>query len=88
MKRVNELDFYSLGALKLAEKLNLTMPKVVAVVDCIGIRSRPDCYKEIKIGKATFKRYSEKALQTITEALQKESAEDIWAKRHPKRIQP
>ena len=33
VKRVNELDFYSLGAKQLAKKVNLTMPKVIAVVD-------------------------------------------------------
>lgn len=57
------------------------MPKAVAVVDHLGIRSKPDCYKEIKIGKAVFKRYSHKAWESINAALQTESAEEIWAKR-------
>ena len=86
VKRVNELDFYSLGAKQLAEKLDLTMPKAVAIVDYLGIRSRPDCYKEIKIGNAVFKRYSAKALETIAGGLKKESAVDIWVKRHPKKV--
>jgi hypothetical protein len=84
VKRVNELDFYSLGAKQLAEKLGLTTPKAVAIVDYLGIRSKPECYKEIKIGKAVFKRYSQKALDEIRAALQKENAEAIWAKRHPR----
>ncbi|MGA7883293.1 MAG: hypothetical protein WCD63_20720 [Terrimicrobiaceae bacterium] len=33
MKRVNELDFYSLGAKELAEKLDRSVPKAVAMVD-------------------------------------------------------
>lgn len=82
VKRVNELDFYSLGAKQLAEKLSLTLPKTVAIVDHLGIRSHSECYKEIKIGSAVFKRYSPKALEAITEALKNESADDIWAKRH------
>ncbi len=49
VKRVNELDFYSLGAKQLAEKFGLTIPKVVAVVDYVGIREDPECYKEFKI---------------------------------------
>jgi len=85
VKRVNELDFYSLGAKQLAEKLMLTMPKTVAVVDYLGIRSRPDCYKEIKIGNQVFKRYSQKALDEVKSALQKESADEIWAKR-PRKV--
>lgn len=81
VKRVDELGFYSLGATQLAEKVGLTMPKAVAVVDHLSLRAREDCYKEIKIGKAVFKRYSPKAIEAITDALQKETAEEIWAKR-------
>lgn len=81
VKRVNELDFYSLGAKQLAEKFGLTMPKAVAVVDHLGLRQRDDCYKEIKIGSATFKRYSAKAIDVVREALRRETAEAIWLKR-------
>jgi hypothetical protein len=81
VKRVNELDFYSLGAKQLAEKFKLTTPKMVAVVDYLGIRSKPECYKEIKIGNQVFKRYSQKALDEVKSALQNESADEIWAKR-------
>lgn len=80
VKRVNELDYYSLGAKALAKKLNLTCPKTVAIVDYLGIRDDLDCYKEIKIGKTIHKRYSSKAIQKIKDALEKESADDIWEK--------
>lgn len=86
VKRVNELDFYSLGAKQLADNLKLTMPKAVAVVDHLNIRSLSDCYKEFRIGSVLHKRYSPKALETVREALKKESAEDIWAKRYPKQV--
>jgi hypothetical protein len=81
VKRVNELDFYNLGAKQLAEKVGLTMPKAVAVVDHLDLRAKEDCYKEIKIGNALFKRYSPNAIKAIQEALQKESADSIWSKR-------
>lgn len=81
VKRVNELDFYSLGAKQLAEKLKLTMPKVVAIVDYLNVRKNPECYKEFKIGSQLHKRYSPKAIDAIKEALKKESAEEIWRKR-------
>lgn len=84
VKRVNELDFYNLGAKQLAEKVGLTMPKAVAVVDYLGLRGQLDCYKEIKIGKTVFKRYSQKAIDSIKDALTKESADEIWAKRTAK----
>ncbi len=79
LKRVNELDYYSLGAKQLAEKLGLSMPKAVVVVDFVGIRKNPECYKEIKIGKAVFKRYSPKAIELIQAALESRSAVEIWA---------
>ena len=84
VKRVDELGFYSLGAKQLAEKVGLTMPKAVAVVDHLGLRGQTECYKEIKIGKAVFKRYSLKAIDVIKEALETENVEEIWRKRHVK----
>lgn len=88
MKRVNELDFYNLGAKQLAAKLSLSLPKAIAVVDHLGIRSMPDCYKVFKIGSQLHKRYSQKTLDVISEAVEKESADDIWMKCHPKKIKP
>ena len=81
VKRVDELGFYSLGAMQLSEKLGLTMPKVVAIVDHLGLRNDPDCYKEFKMGRVLFKRYSVKAIEKIKSALQQGSADEIWEKR-------
>lgn len=84
VRRVDELGYYNLGAKQLAEKLGLTMPKAVAVVDHLGLRDDPECYKEIKIGKAVFKRYSPKAIDSVKHAFKKESADEIWAKQTAK----
>jgi hypothetical protein len=81
VKRVNELDFYSLGAKQVAEKVGLTMPKAVRVVDYLDLRKDADCYKEFRIGSQTLKRYSPKAIEKIKEALKTESADEIWRKR-------
>ncbi|MDR7606354.1 MAG: hypothetical protein QN116_03835 [Armatimonadota bacterium] len=81
VKRVNELDYYSLGAKQLAEKLGLTIPRVVAIVDYLNLRKNAECYKEFKIGSQLHKRYSPKAIDAIEKALEKESADEIWAKR-------
>jgi hypothetical protein len=80
VRRVNELDFYSLGAKQLAEKVGLTTPKVVAVVDYLGLRKDPDCYKEFKIGSQTHKQYSPKAIEKVREALKREGIDEIWRK--------
>jgi hypothetical protein len=88
IKRVNELDFYSLGAKQLAKKVNLTMPKAIAVVDHLGLRKDGESYKEFKIGTQIYKRYSPKAIEKINAALQQEQVDAIWAKRHPKTATP
>lgn len=82
VKRVDELSFYNLGAKQLATKVGLTMPKAVAVVEHLGLRNDQDCYKEFKFGKTLHKRYSQKAIKKIGQALEKETAEEIWRKRH------
>jgi len=81
VKRVDELGFYNLGAKQLAQKLKLTTPKAIAVVDYLGLRAEPECYKQIKIGKSLFKRYSQKALDAIRKALKEKTADQIWALR-------
>lgn len=82
VKRVNELDYYSLGAKQLAEKVGLTLPKAVAVVDHLGLRNETECYKESKIGSQTHKRYSPKAIEKIKDALKTQSADAIWRMRN------
>ena len=78
IKRVNELDFYSLGARQLAEKLGVSMPKTLAAVDHCGVRSMADCYKEFKLGS---QRYSPKALDVIRDSLETDSLDTIWQQR-------
>ena len=78
VRRVNELDFYSLGAALLAKKVGLTIPKSRAVVDHLNLRDDPECFKEIAIGGITHPRYSPKAIKRIQQALERESIDDIW----------
>ena len=80
VRRVNELSYYNLGAKDLAEKLGLSLPKTVAVVDHSGMREDPDCYKEFRIGSSFHKRYSQKAIGKIRAVLETEHVDDIWNK--------
>ena len=80
VRRVNELDFYSLSPTQLAKKVGLTPPKSRAVVDYLGLREHIECFKEFKLGRTTYAlRYSPQAIKKILEALESESIEDIWA---------
>ena len=78
IRRVNELDFYNLNASQLAEKVGLTTPKLVAVVEYLGMRENLDCYKEFRIGSSRHKRYSQRAIQGVTDALKDYTIEKIW----------
>jgi hypothetical protein len=82
VKRVDELGYYSLGAKQLAEKVGLTTPKALAVVNHCDIRANAEYYREFKIGKSLFKRYSPKAVEAVKSALKKETIEEIWSKQH------
>ena len=78
IKRVNELDFYSLGRDQLAKKLLLTPPKTTAAIKHFKIKDDPDCFKYLKVGNVPFDRYSPKAIEKIREGLKTKSIDDIW----------
>ena len=69
VKRVNELDYYSLGLKKLADKLGITQPKAHALVQHVNIQSDEEYFKEIRVGSSKFKRYSPKALAVLREMI-------------------
>ncbi|GCD79005.1 DUF3644 domain-containing protein [Schleiferia thermophila] len=81
IKRVNELEFYSLGRDQLAKNLGLTGPKTTAAIKYFRIKEDPECYKQIKIGKVLFDRYSQKAIEKIKEGLKTKTIEEIWNER-------
>lgn len=87
VKRVNELDFYNLNAKQLAKKVGLTTPKLIAVVEHSGMRDDLDCYKEFRIGSSLHKRYSQKAIRAIKNALEVNAIEEIWASYQQRRRQ-
>ena len=78
IRRVNELDYYSLGAAQVAERVGLTQPKSRAVVDHLGLREDTEYFKEIRIGSVRHGRYSPKAIRKIKDALDIESIDSIW----------
>jgi len=86
IKRVNELSYYSLGRDAIAEKIGESGPKTTAIIKYLKIQNDPDSFIEMSVGKSKFKRYSEKALRTIQDALKKESAESIWNKVYPRSL--
>ncbi len=84
IKRVNDLDFYSLNLTALSEKTKVSSNKLIAVMKELKLQDNDDAYKEIRIGSAVYKRYSPVALDTLKKELPKMDIEKIWQKNRPK----
>ena len=78
VKRVNEIDFYSLGLNDLAAKAGLSPPRMLAVIRHLKLQSDDQYFKEIKIGAAKFKRYSARALDRLKKELTTLDVEKVW----------
>jgi hypothetical protein len=85
IKRVNELDFYNLSLTQLAEKVKLTPPKALAVIQHLQLKKDPDFFKQITIGRVKFNRYSQKAIHKVSEELPKINLDEIWQMYKPRR---
>jgi len=78
VKRVNELDFYSLSTTNLAKKLHLSVPRTLALVQHFNIKDSEAYYKVFRIGKSPFKRYSHKALEHLRANLIGIDMNKVW----------
>jgi len=79
VREVNLLDRYSLNLHTLAQNLNLTPPRTLALIHHLNLQADPDCYQEFRLGKSVvYKRYSPKALQELNTALNSVKIEDVW----------
>ena len=78
IKRVDDLAFYNLGRDQLAEKVGLTGPKTTAVIRYLKLEEDKDCVKEFSVGKAKFRRFSQKAIAKIRTTLDDITIEEIW----------
>lgn len=85
VKRVDELGFYNLGLDQLATSVGLSAPKTTAVIRELQLQSDANCFKQITIGKSTFKRYSQKAIARIRDALPNISIDDVWRRHRPRK---
>ncbi len=84
VKRVNELDYYSLPPKKFAEKLKLTQPKALALAKHLKLHESDEHFKVIKIGKSPFNRYSGKALDLAKKSLKDVDMVEVWNEHRPR----
>ncbi|MFN7916326.1 MAG: hypothetical protein U0Q55_13380 [Vicinamibacterales bacterium] len=78
VKRVNELDYYSLGLKDLAEKMGLSQPQTLALVRHLSLQTSSEYFKEVEIGKVRFKRYSRKALDALKQSMKTVDMAKVW----------
>jgi hypothetical protein len=78
VKRVDELGFYNLGHRDLAAKVGLTANKTTAAIAVLDLKEDPDCFKEVRIGRSTFQRYSQQSIERIRGLLATSSPDEIW----------
>jgi hypothetical protein len=87
VRKVNDLDFYNLGAKDLARKLKKTMPKVLCLVEHDGMQQNPDFFKTFMLGKQEHKRYSAKALDHIKKRIADGlDLDELWEKTKADRL--
>lgn len=83
VKRVNELDYYSLGLKELAFKTGLNQSRLLALIRYLDLQGSTEYFKVIQVGSQTFKRYSQKALAAIHDALRAVDMDKIWELHKP-----
>jgi hypothetical protein len=83
VKRVNELDYYSLGLRDLAKKTGLGQNRLLALIRHLNLQASTEYFKTIQLGRTSFKRYSQKALATVHEALKAVDMEKVWQLHKP-----
>ena len=73
-------DKYPYLANELAAKLDITTPKVVALVKLFEMRGNDEFHMSIKVSKAgSVSRYSEKTRDVMANAIQREGMDQLWA---------
>jgi hypothetical protein len=80
VRRVNELDFYCFGFNDLAERLGdlIDRNRLTVVVKNLRLTESDKYFREISIGRAQFKRYSQEALRRLLHDLPELDVEQMW----------
>lgn len=84
IKRVDELGFYNMSWKQLAGHLSITGPRTVALIRFAKVEDDPEAFKLVVLGKSKFKRYSQKALDTLKKVMKTADMETVWRDHAPK----
>jgi hypothetical protein len=77
--KVDSLGFYNLGRDQIAKHLGLSGPKTTALIRHQKIQEDTECYRRFTIGKASFDRYSQRAIERMREGLKSVDISEVWS---------
>lgn len=85
IKRVNELEYYTLNLTALATKTKVSSNKLNAVIKELKLQENLEAFKEIKINSQSYKRYSLLALEILKKKIPNLDMDDVWERNRPRR---
>jgi len=77
-RRVDLLQAYPYGLRDMAVSLEVTAPKLLALITGRGFQSSDRYFREFTIGKSRFKRYSQAALHDLRSILDRVDLDEVW----------
>jgi hypothetical protein len=84
IKRVDELGFYNMSSTQLAGHLGITPPRTVALLRFAKVEDDPEAFKLVVLGRSKFKRYSQKALESLRTAMKTADMTTVWRDHAPR----
>jgi hypothetical protein len=78
VKRVNELDFYSLGLRDLARKLSVGETRLLWLIRRENLQADATLFKIIHVGRSSYKRYSEDCYKILRAKLGEINLDSLW----------
>lgn len=79
LKRVNELDYYSMNHTQLAEAIGISSTKLTAYLAILGLKNDSNCSKEFPFGKKTrMRQYSRSAISRVRNTMKDTPPDEAW----------
>ena len=76
--KVDALGFYNLGRDQVASHLGLTGPKTTALIWYLKMKDDEEYFRRVAIGKSSFDRYSQKAIERLREEVKTLDINEVW----------
>ena len=76
--KVDALGFYNLGRNQIASHIGLTGPKTTALIWYLKMKDDEEYFRRVTIGKSSFDRYSQKAIERLREEVKTLDNNEVW----------